>query len=186
MNAEFKRSPVVTPFYDSYWLLLEDLTFDAVRVRDNKHFRVTVPAGFVTDLASIPVPLNAIYDKTGRYSSAGILHDYLYWTQMCDRESSDRLIKEGLKATGAGYLTRNTIKYGVLWFGWAAWNANAKARANGVERFVPQDKRSFPSHTHWADYQEKFGSNVVPPWKSPDDPNKKQLEAGICDIFQDE
>ncbi|MBL0038190.1 MAG: DUF1353 domain-containing protein [Nitrosomonadales bacterium] len=100
MKAEFKKAPAVTPFYDDYWLLLEDLTFEATRTSDGKHFSITVPAGFVTDLASIPVPLNVIYDKSGRSSSAGILHDYLSWTQFCDRKKSDRMIKEGLKATG--------------------------------------------------------------------------------------
>lgn len=180
MKAEFKKAPVVTPFYDDYWLLIEDLTFEAVRLYDNKEFKITVPSGFVTDLASIPVPLNAIYDKIGRYSSAGILHDYLYWTQFCNRKKSDRLIKEGLKATGAGYLTRNTIKYGVYFFGWAAWNRNERAKENGEGRFVPLEKRQFPSNTLWSEYRKTIGNDVLPLWKAPK--AEKEVQAG-CNVF---
>lgn len=180
MEAEFKKAPVVTPFYDDYWLLLEDLTFEATRTSDGKYFSITIPAGFVTDLASIPVPLNAIYDKSGRYSSAGILHDYLYWTQFCDRKKSDRMIKEGLKATGAGYFSRNTIKYGVYWFGWAAWDSNADAKAAGEKRFVPLEKRRFPSHTLWEEYKSEMSNSASPPWSAPE--VKAHVQAG-CDTF---
>ncbi len=183
MDAAFKTAPQISPFYDSYWLLQNDLIFEAVRKSDGEIFKVTVPAGFVTDLASIPVPLNLIYDKTGRYSSAGILHDYLYWIQACDRKPSDRLIKEGLKAIGTGYFTRNTIKYGVYWFGWVAWNSNAKAKLNGEERYLPPEKRTFPPETLWSVYKNTLGNKVVPPWKLPDDSNKQQIERGICEVF---
>lgn len=182
MKAEFKKAPVVTPFYDNYWLLLENLTFEAVRDHDGRYFKITVPAGFVTDIASIPVPLNVIYDKSGRYSSAGILHDYLYWTQFCVRKQSDRMIKEGLKATDVKFLTRNTIKYGVYLFGWAAWDSNAKKKEAGEERYVPPGMRSFPSSTTWEEYMTKIDKNISPPWKEPG--VKEQVQAG-CDIFVD-
>ena len=182
MEAEFKKAPVVTPFYDNYWLLLEDLTFETVRKGDNKYFKITVPAGFVTNLASIPVPLNVIYDKSGRYSSAGILHDYLYWTQFCDRKKSDRLIKEGLKATGSSYITRNTIKYGVLWFGWAAWDSNKKDKIEGEDRFVPENMRRFPSNTRWEIYKTKIDRSIISPWKLPEAETDVKLG---CDVFVD-
>ncbi|MBN8439518.1 MAG: DUF1353 domain-containing protein [Candidatus Accumulibacter sp.] len=183
MKAEFKKAPVVTPFSDNYWLLLEDLTFESVRESDSRYFKITVPAGFVTDLASIPVPLNVIYDKSGRYSSAGILHDYLYWTQFCDREKSDRLIKEGLKATGSSYITRNTIKYGVLWFGWVAWNSNEKDKIKGEDRFVPETMRRFPSHTRWENYKTEIDRSIKSPWQLPE--ARTEVQAG-CDLFVDE
>lgn len=181
MDAKFENAPVVTPFNDDYWLLLEDLIFEAVRVSDNKAFKITVPAGFVTDLASIPVGLNLIYSKTGKYSSAGILHDYLYWTQFCNRKKSDRLIKEGLKATGAGYITRNTIKYGVYWFGWRAWDNNRHAKDNKEERYVPLNQRKFPSKTSWEEYKAKIDKSILPPWYAPE--IELNVKAG-CDIFE--
>ncbi len=133
MDAVFKQAPVVRPFYDEKWVLMEDLTFTATRKSDNKHFEITVPAGFVNDLASIPIGVNLIFNKTGRYSSAWILHDYLYWIQVCDRNTSDRLIKEALKAAGSWYPTRNSIKIGVMLFGWWAWDSNAELRESKDE-----------------------------------------------------
>ena len=183
MKAEFKKAPVVTPFYDNYWLLLEDLTFEAVRESDDRAFKITVPAGFVTDLASIPVPLNAIYDKSGRYSSAGILHDYLYWTQFCDREKSDRLIKESLKATGASYITRNTIKYGVFWFGWGAWNSNEKDKIKGEDRFVPENMRRFPSNTRWEIYKTKIDRSIKSPWRLLEAKKRRFKLDAMCSLM---
>jgi len=180
MDAKFPQAPIVTPFSDKYWLLMNDLTFEATRKSDQKTFSITVPAGFVTDLASIPVLLMPIYNNTGNYASAGILHDYLYWTQFCDRRKSDRLIKEGLKATYTSYLTRNTIKYGVYWLGEFAWNTNRKNKAAGEERYIPPSMRSFPAGTTWAQYRSTIPSTSNPPWSTPkagDD-----VREG-CDIF---
>ena len=38
----------------------------------------TVPAGFETDLASIPALLRGIFPPDGAYTKAAVLHDYLY------------------------------------------------------------------------------------------------------------
>lgn len=184
MDAEFKLAPIIRPFYDEKWLLMEDLTFTAKRKRDGKIFEITVPAGFVNDLASIPIGVNLIFNKTGRYSSAGILHDYLYWTQACDRDTSDRLIKEALKATGSWYGTRNTIKIGVMLFGWWAWNNNIDLRKNKEERYIPFDARDFGSHVEWKNY--KNGIKVEPPWGWFNSELKKEGQADYCHIFDDE
>lgn len=180
MRADFKKAPVVAPFHDRYWLLLEDLKFEAIREIDNKYFSITIPAGFVTDLASIPVPLNLIYNKTGSYAAAGILHDYLYWTQFCQRHESDRFIKEGLKASGSGFITRNTIKYGVYLFGWGAWDKNQEARQKGEERFVPESMRQFSAQTKWEDYKKAIDPKIAPPWNT--DKVRTDVQSG-CDIF---
>lgn len=39
---------------------------------------ITVPTGFVTDLASIPTVLWNLFPKLGRYNKAAVIHDYLY------------------------------------------------------------------------------------------------------------
>jgi len=49
------------------WRLLEDLTV----------LEYTIPAGFVTDGASIPRLFYPIFTPTGRYFKAAILHDYM-------------------------------------------------------------------------------------------------------------
>ncbi len=43
--------------------------------------RITVPAGFVTDLASIPRPATALFVPSGGYTLAAVVHDWLYATR---------------------------------------------------------------------------------------------------------
>ena len=40
---------------------------------------IEVPAGFRTDLATIPFPLTAISHRYGPYNRAVIIHDWIYW-----------------------------------------------------------------------------------------------------------
>ena len=182
MVAAFPSAPEVKPFYDDKWLLMKELVFVAKRESDGKDFKIVVPAGFVNDLASIPIGVNLIFNKTGRYSSAGILHDYLYWTQVCDRNTSDRLIKEALKATGSWYGTRNTIKVGVKLFGWWAWDNNAELRAKKEERYVPAGHRKFGSSEKWDDFRKQF--NGEPPWGWYGQQGKTD-QPEYCQIFDD-
>src|SRR5262245_60709692 len=46
---------------------------------------VNVPAGFVTDFASIPRAFWSLLRPDGRYTHPAIVHDYLYWTQTAPR-----------------------------------------------------------------------------------------------------
>lgn len=43
-----------------------------------KNCVVEIPAGFVTDFASIPVPLRNLFSINGRHRLPAVLHDYLY------------------------------------------------------------------------------------------------------------
>jgi hypothetical protein len=59
----------------SLWALERPLTY---RVRPGE--TITVPAGFVTDLASVPRPLWVLYPPDGPWAQAAIVHDYEYKT----------------------------------------------------------------------------------------------------------
>ncbi len=128
LDSHFGSSPEIVPFYDEYWMLQEALVFHMERIHRSERYPatpmeaiITVPAGFVTDLASIPPPANVVFSKTGRYSSAGIVHDYLYWVQPCgdderSREIADRIIKEALKgADRRDKLGRLALDYIDVW-----------------------------------------------------------------------
>lgn len=41
---------------------------------------ITVPAGFVTDLASVPRPVWSVYPPDGPWVKAAVVHDFLYDT----------------------------------------------------------------------------------------------------------
>ena len=87
---------------------------------------LTVPAGFMTDFASIPrffwrllLPTDT-YGNT--YGKAAVIHDYLYRTpgQVCRRYADD-IFLEALGVLGMGWLTRHMLYWAVRGFGSAAY-----------------------------------------------------------------
>jgi hypothetical protein len=61
---------------------------------------VVVPEGFVTDYASVPRIIGAylLYGDKGK--RAGVVHDFLYSTQLADRKTCDLVFREALIASG--------------------------------------------------------------------------------------
>ena len=60
-----KRKPMFEVLYD-------------FRYRINDAVSINIPAGYLTDLATIPRSLRWLYDPNGPYAKAAIVHDYLY------------------------------------------------------------------------------------------------------------
>src|SRR5689334_1061409 len=63
---------------DRTWIVVTPLEY---RIGDTTD-KIVVPAGFVTDLASIPRAFWGppfFLTPAGQYSRAAIIHDYLYW-----------------------------------------------------------------------------------------------------------
>lgn len=58
---------------------------------------ITVPAGFVTDLASVPRILWPIFPPNGKYAKAAIVHDYLYSQGSVSRLYADKVFAEAMK-----------------------------------------------------------------------------------------
>lgn len=114
------------------FLLAYPLVFS---VDDDKE-RLTVPAGFVTDLASIPRGLwwwQAPHEGT---MAPAIVHDFLYWEQPCAREEADAVMYVAMMQTGMSEFSRNRVYNGIRSrFGQAAWENNQVARAKGEPRF---------------------------------------------------
>lgn len=52
--------------------------FDYLVDYENKDTTIRVPAGFVTDFASIPRAFWVVFPPTGKYGKAAVVHDYLY------------------------------------------------------------------------------------------------------------
>ena len=59
-----------------------------------------VPAGFTTDLASVP-RLPIVYLLTGGTSNeAAVVHDYLYTSRLVPRDVADAVLREASEVTG--------------------------------------------------------------------------------------
>lgn len=101
--------------------------------------RITVPKGFITDLASIPPLLESIESKSGPTMQAGILHDFLYWDQTCLREEADAALLLELEDSGVPEWKRRDIYLVVSGVGKFAFKKNSDAKAAGETRFLSSD-----------------------------------------------
>ncbi|WP_067101820.1 lytic transglycosylase domain-containing protein [Marinomonas atlantica] len=114
-----KLSPI--PSSES-WVLLEEWHYTAL---DGE--RYSVPAGFVTDLDSVPrIPVVYAMYK-GRIRAAAVLHDWLY-RNAYPRNKADRLLAEaGELLDGVSQDVAEAIYTGVHLFGWAKYKAKKHA-----------------------------------------------------------
>ncbi len=138
------------------WILTEPLVYVIGATQD----RIVVPAGFVTDMASIPqafwgFPL--FLTPNGQYSRAAIIHDYLYWSQQCSRDQADRLLVIAMKESSVGAFDEAVIYQGVHRFGLEAWRVNANDRRGGVPRVLEPQHRSPPDpNMNWPTYRAQL------------------------------
>lgn len=87
---------------------------------------ITVPAGFITDFASIPRAAWSILDPEDPvilYPS--VVHDYLYSEgyKLGTRERADRVLREAMEVCGAAAWQRESVYRAVRWFGASRWAA---------------------------------------------------------------
>ncbi|MEQ1667205.1 MAG: DUF1353 domain-containing protein [Sulfuriferula sp.] len=82
---------------------------------------IRIPAGYVTDLTSVPRPLWAIYPPHGRYAKAAIVHDYLYSNALVNKAYADKTFYEAMGVLGVRKVTRQLMYFAVLIFGRGAY-----------------------------------------------------------------
>lgn len=80
---------------------------------------IEVPAGFITDGASIPRLFWSMLSPFGDYFAAAIIHDYLYSSHndRYSRQHADLIFKEAMFNIGVPWHTRETIFRAVRAFG---------------------------------------------------------------------
>jgi hypothetical protein len=83
--------------------------------------KITVPAGFKTDFASVPRLFWRIIPPWGRYSAAAVVHDYLYETNSVDRAEADQIFLELMKRLGVPLWKRQLMYRAVRIGGWLPW-----------------------------------------------------------------
>lgn len=86
---------------------------------------LTVPAGFQTDLASIPRLFRGFIPSAGPYQRAAVLHDYVYATRPegWTRKEADQLFLDAMEAAGVNWITRHTMHAAVRAGGWKGWGS---------------------------------------------------------------
>lgn len=100
------------------WQLLEDLVYQS----DAAGATFSAPAGFITDFESVP-RIPGVFELLGDlYSQPAAMHDWLYCSHPCDRETADKVLREAILATGGSSLHAALIFQGVRAFGESHWN----------------------------------------------------------------
>lgn len=116
MRGQFIGKLDVTPLGRSDWQL--DRPF-GYRTSDGE--TVKVPAGFVTDFASVPRFLPIAYSLCGDTAhKAAVIHDYLYRMTNKDRRRCDWIFRDAMQADGVPGWRRWLMWSGVRIGGWLA------------------------------------------------------------------
>ena len=106
-------------------LVVREIGPDLWKVEADLHYegnegRLTVPAGTVTDFASVPKLLRWFIPKYGRYNKAAVLHDFLSGEAAAGRfarSDADGLFRRAMRELGVGYVRRRLMWVGVRWGG---------------------------------------------------------------------
>jgi hypothetical protein len=153
ISGDAPPSPGVRPSGNNRaFILLEPMVYTV----GNSGITVKVPAGFVTDYASIPERLWSLYSPHDQYSRAAVIHDYLYWTRKCKREQADNLFLIAMKESAVTEDMRQIVYAGVDSYGKDPWEKNKAERDTGMPRFVPIDRHDFPPNWSWEQYRAKL------------------------------
>lgn len=113
---------------------------------------VVVPAGFVTDLASIPRVFWSLLPTDGTYTFPAIVHDFLYWTQPTERDVADKVFRYGMDDMKVSSVAASAIYAAVRVGGAGTWSNNKKLRDQGQKRIL----KNFPTdpRTTWSEWSK--------------------------------
>ncbi len=110
----FLKKGTIMPLHKSYYIVSTPI----VAILNNNK-TITIPAGFKTDLASVPRAFWSIFPPDrATYMYPAILHDYLYETDLLkSRKQSDLVFYDALRNQGASKKSAYTMYIVVRLFG---------------------------------------------------------------------
>ena len=90
--------------------------------------RIVVPAGYETDLFSVPRVLWPLFPRDNRGRRSAVVHDWLYNSGQTrfTRADADRIFRQALADLNIGWFTRWAMYAGVRVGGWTSFK-----RGNG-------------------------------------------------------
>lgn len=103
---------------DSSWELTRPVIYET-----HEHDLITVPDGFITDLASVPRLARPVVSVHGDHSMAAVVHDYLYQNRIGTRAWADMVFRQALQDVGVGTIKRYSMWAAVRVGGWLYWNS---------------------------------------------------------------
>ena len=149
-----ENPPVLSPFGDgTQWVVLENLDF-IIQMDDKSTAIIRVPRGFVTDLASTPRAIWSFYPPFGKYLTASVLHDYLYWRQTCTRKEADQILYQTMRDAGVKPAAQSLFYITLNQVGDKAWTTNQGEKTSGLIRVIPEEYLKRNAVTDWDSYRK--------------------------------
>jgi len=105
------------------WLVASPLSYDVGAEGSGE--TITVPAGTITDLASVPRPLWSLAPPDGPWLKAAVIHDFLYATKgmggAYSRAQADGIFREAMGVLGVPGWQRQVLWAAVRIGGGGGW-----------------------------------------------------------------
>lgn len=119
--------------------------------------QIEVPAGYITDFASIPAAIRGMFPPFGRHAKAAVLHDWLYLVgEPGKRAFADRIFLDAMEELGVSAFRRGVMHRAVRVGGGGGYarEQNGWSKAFGDwrtgDRVTPATAAADHYHTRWA------------------------------------
>jgi hypothetical protein len=175
----FPAKLVVSPTINAkMWRLEENFSYITSQDLDSQH--IVVEKGFLTDFASVPIPIRFIIPKWGVYGRAAVVHDWLYYvgdSQDRSREYADKVLLEAMENSGVSYPVRILIYKAVDWFGIFAWISNEVKRKRGKTKMDHTGGGAF-TYSYSPEWSRDLKTQIPDMWKEWSE--KQKLDTPIA------
>ncbi|EBG1926342.1 DUF1353 domain-containing protein [Salmonella enterica] len=119
-------TPAILEMLGHYnWRVYEPFEF---YISDDSSDVISVPAGFVTDLATVPRVFWSVMPPDGKYAKAAIIHDYLYDNALRTKKEADLIFLDGMAVLGVPKWKRIVMYLAVRIFGRGNYSKDQQAR----------------------------------------------------------
>ena len=121
---KFTDPLIVKKLAGRIWEIMEPFDYH-VGSKDSLRI-VSVPKGFVTDLASVPRMFWIIFPPDGQYTKAAVIHDFCYFKRLFRRRTCDAIFYEAMGVLKVPLWKRWIMHKAVRVGGWVGWRKHRK------------------------------------------------------------
>lgn len=128
------------------YVLAEDYTYSI------NGYCITVPKGFLTDLASVPLPFRMFFPKDGEYTPAAVIHDFLYSklnTTGINRELADKIFLFIMQELRVAKYKRKAMYKAVRIFGELAWEKKLENEGYSKQAIIDKTEEAVAYYKKW-------------------------------------
>lgn len=131
-------TPAILEMLEHYrWRVYEPFEF---YLSDDNSDVIEVPAGFVTDLATIPRIFWTILPPDGKYAKAAIIHDWMYDNALRTKKEADLIFLDGMTVLGVLKWKRTIMYWAVRLYGCSAGGCTGKSKI--LSLMVMEDEKA--------------------------------------------